>query len=89
LIHEVVVTGTRGFGAVGALPDDVYLAVLKRAAAKLVVQIASQESGGIVKQSQADASEEWGAEPMSGLAKQWNADFMAAVKAWQIWGLFS
>tara|TARA_Y100000310_G_scaffold173972_1_gene174124 strand:+ start:3915 stop:4544 length:630 start_codon:yes stop_codon:yes gene_type:complete len=89
LIDEIIVTGTRGFGAAATLPDAVYLAALQRAAAIVTMQIGAYESGGATKQSQADVTEDWGGTPMKGFVDQWNAHFREVVNSYRRWAWFA
>lgn len=78
--NSVSITGAWGYGA--EIPDDAWEAMLQAAAALLGPQLAIVIAGGLVKWTEADVTEDYGAKPYSeqialwdGFAKQTTAKY--------------
>lgn len=82
----IVITGTRGSAA--TVPDDVYQAVLQRAALHLAPQFHGVLTNGAQSVKQEDASVTYaGGQSLGALGSQWQATFEQCVEDYKTGGL--
>lgn len=86
--RSLIVTGTWGlWTAAAGMPDDVFQALLHRAGAMLLTELGSFAAVARTQQSEVGVQTSWGSDPNSGVRREWNAEFEAAVKRYRPPGL--
>ena len=81
LRRSIIITGKWGYAT--TLPDDVWLACLARAGWHLHATLAQSTSGGLVRWSDADASEQFGDSPLQALKDGWDGMFRTVAHSYR------
>jgi len=79
--QSITVTAPFGFGS--TVPDDAWLAIMKKSAKHLVPMLQTAQFGGLLKWADADASEQYREKPFQSLINSWDAQNAPVIGRYQ------